>query len=291
MDTNDRKGQFWGGLFVMVTLLSVLAACTRQHPEQLTPIQPSPTAISPQAQISPTAVQVSTPTAVPTPMPRPTTMPAGGLKLNPQVTQEKSDQPKYEMQVRAPYLEGAAGARVEAFNQAVDAFVESVVKSFKRSAQEAEAAALPVTQGSSLYLDYMVTGLVNGVLSVRLEAEFYTAGAAHPGHYSYTINYDVEAGKLLVLSDLFKPGADYLKTIADYCVQDLNKRATLAFVEGAQPKAENYGRWNLQPDGLVIIFAEYQVAPYAAGQQVVLIPYSALREVINPQGPLAPFAQ
>jgi hypothetical protein len=42
---------------------------------------------------------------------------------------------------------------------------------------------------------------------------------------------------------------------------------------------------------LLITFDEYQVAPYAAGPQKVAIPYSELRALINPQGPLGKLSQ
>jgi hypothetical protein len=54
---------------------------------------------------------------------------------------------------------------------------------------------------------------------------------------------------------------------------------------------ENYRNWNITPDGLMITFDEYQVAPYAAGPQTVTVPYSELRGLINPEGVLKQFTQ
>jgi len=42
---------------------------------------------------------------------------------------------------------------------------------------------------------------------------------------------------------------------------------------------------------LGINFDAYQVGPYAAGPQYVLVPYSALKDVINPDGPVGQFAK
>jgi len=39
--------------------------------------------------------------------------------------------------------------------------------------------------------------------------------------------------------------------------------------------------------GLLITFDTYQVAPGAAGPQKIVVPYSELTAVIDPQGPLA----
>jgi hypothetical protein len=60
---------------------------------------------------------------------------------------------------------------------------------------------------------------------------------------------------------------------------------------GADPLSENYQRWNISNEGLTITFDAYQVAAYAAGPQIVVIPFSALQSIINPQSALALFIQ
>jgi hypothetical protein len=42
---------------------------------------------------------------------------------------------------------------------------------------------------------------------------------------------------------------------------------------------------------LLITFDEYQVAAYAAGPQTVVVPYSELKGLIDPQGALGNFIQ
>ena len=42
-------------------------------------------------------------------------------------------------------------------------------------------------------------------------------------------------------------------------------------------------------NGLLITFDEYQVAPYAAGPQIITVPYFELQILINQKGPLAAF--
>ena len=60
---------------------------------------------------------------------------------------------------------------------------------------------------------------------------------------------------------------------------------------GASERADNYKAWAITKKGLWITFDPYQVAPYAAGPQHVLVPYSALKDVIKPDGPVAAFAK
>ncbi|MCZ2121538.1 MAG: RsiV family protein [Anaerolineales bacterium] len=94
------------------------------------------------------------------------------------------------------------------------------------------------------------------------------------------------------LAELFN--ADPLPTLAEYCKTELAKREIGfddVFLQGAEPTPDNYRNWNISVEGLVVTFDEYQVAPYAAGPQVVTIPFSVLKELINVEGPLKPYLQ
>jgi hypothetical protein len=101
------------------------------------------------------------------------------------------------------------------------------------------------------------------------------------------------------LADLFNPGAKYLQAISNYCIEDLKKQSKGAegmldessIKSGAAPSAKNYQSWTITKKGLGINFDAYQVGPYAAGPQFVTVPYSALKELINPEGPIGQFVQ
>ena len=61
--------------------------------------------------------------------------------------------------------------------------------------------------------------------------------------------------------------------------------------KGAAPELTNYDNWTITKKGLGITFDPYQVGPYAAGPQHVLVPYSALKEIIKPDGPVGQFVK
>ena len=150
---------------------------------------------------------------------------------------------------------------------------------------------------SDLNISYTVALAHDDLMSIDFEVSSYFQGAAHPNSYSETLNYDLKNGKVLKLADLFKPGAKYLQAIAKYCIADLKKQATekglLAeeIEKGAAANADNYLGWTLTKRGLGIDFDPYQVGPYAVGPQFVLVPYSDLKDLINPDGPVAQFAK
>ncbi|MDQ5844493.1 MAG: RsiV family protein, partial [Acidobacteriota bacterium] len=118
--------------------------------------------------------------------------------------------------------------------------------------------------------------------------------------YSEVVNFDLKTGKPLKLADLFNPGSKFLQAISTYSIQDLKKQSTEKLdslldddwiQRGAGPKADNYKSWSITRKGLGIYFDSYQVGPYAAGPQRVVVPYSALKDIIKPDGPIAQFVK
>ena len=54
--------------------------------------------------------------------------------------------------------------------------------------------------------------------------------------------------------------------------------------QGTEPSvAENYSQFLITPDSLIIKFLSYQVAPGAAGDFSVKIPYDLIEDNINPE--------
>lgn len=197
---------------------------------------------------------------------------------------ETNSSPLYTLHTETPVMQGSDDPRVTNFNEAVAALVQEEVTAFKEAAPE----ALDTPEGSSFDLGFTVISPLGDLVSLQFGITGYSAGAAHPYHYTRTFNYQLSTGQELTLDQLFLPGADYLKVIADYCRAELQQRLGDAFfAEGADPKPENYHNWNLSSQGLIITFDEYQVAPYAAGPQTIAIPYTVLEGVVDPQGPVA----
>ena len=199
--------------------------------------------------------------------------------------------PPYTIKAQIPQLTGSGDTRVLAFNQLVNNRLTSEIDIWRQSFQQ-----LPITpnsNGSSLDLRYTLISQIGDLWSFKFDFWFYSDGAAHPGLNSTTLNYDLAQARELVLGDLFLPNSNYLEIISNYCINVLNQQpyADSFFLEGAKPTSENYRNWNITPEGLLITFDEYQVAPYAAGPQQVTVPYNQLSAAINPQGPLAVIVQ
>lgn len=233
-------------------------------------------------------------TGAQTATPTPTVTPPSQPPVSSQVTltsisfKEDGSSPRYTITVQTPRLAGSEDKRVIEFNLKVSELIQGEIDYFRENVLSHMPSA-PVTSGSFFDVGYALVYQRGDLWSLKFNFFGYADGAAHPFHYSLTLNYDLEQGRKLSLGDLFAEDAKYLKTISSYCIAELSRRDIGfygGFERGAEPTAENYRNWNITNEGLLITFDEYQVAPYAAGSQAVTIPYSELRPLINQQGPL-----
>lgn len=227
---------------------------------------------------------------------------SGDVEVVSKQIKESNKKLMYEIAANYPQLSGGSNPNFEKFNQLVRGSVTKKVAEFKKDMQPAEGEE-PRPEGSmrsDLSIGYNIALAQDDLISVQLDVGSYHQGAAHPNSYTEVVNYDLKNGKQLKLSDLFKPGSKYLQAIANYCIADLKRqqatdrgKALLAseIESGAAPSAKNYESWKIMKRGLGINFDPYQVGPYAAGAQFVLVPYSNLKDLINPEGPIAQFAK
>lgn len=241
------------------------------------------------------ACNILAPRPVSTPMPpSPTSTPIPLSKLVTLVSKELNETnqtPPFTIEAQTPQLTGNEDARVIAFNQRLSQLVTTEVDTWRQSFLQITAPN--IGKGSSLDITFTPLSQIGDLWSFKFDFRFYSDGAAHPGLYSITINYDLNQGRELTLADLFLPNSNYLEVISKYCITELGKQPGFEgpFAEGAKPTPENYHNWNIAPEGLLITFDMYQVAPGASGPQQVLIPYAELRGIIDPGGVLGQFKQ
>ncbi len=227
---------------------------------------------------------------------------SGPVRVNPKVIREANKQAHYTVDAEYPQIEG--DARFEKFNREARSMIAKDVAAFKsaETVQEPDPASdLPEeTEGSSQDIGYDIRYATDDLISVEFSESAYSRGAAHPNQITSVLNYDVKNEKKLALADLFNPKSNYLNVISAYCIKELKQRAQKdkeamlsddMIQSGASARADNYKAWAITKKGLWITFDPYQVAPYAAGPQYVLVPYSALKEIIKPDGPIAALAK
>jgi hypothetical protein len=226
----------------------------------------------------------------------------GPVRVNPKVIREANKEKHYTVAAEYPQIEG--DLRFDKFNKESRAMVAKDVAAFKSAETAAEPDAtsdMPAETGDSTQdIGYDIRYATDDLISVEFGESAYSRGAAHPNQLTSVLNYDVKNGKKLALADLFNPKANYLGVISAYCIKDLkqqsqkDKEGMLSddmIQSGASARADNYKAWAITKKGLWITFDPYQVGAYAAGPQYVLVPYSALKDIIKADGPVAPLAK
>ena len=203
--------------------------------------------------------------------------------------QEQDQSSSYTINAQIPVLIGSRDPRVQAFNAEMKNAVDIAVAAFEQNLSN--ITPTPNSTSSYFQLRYSVLSPPGDILSVKFDIQTFYTGAAHPGDASQTATFDLGHGQDVTLAGLFQPGSDYLAAISKYCSAQLSTRdiGFQGFELGATATVQNYRNWNITADGLMITFDEYQVAPYAAGPQTVVIPYKELTRIIQPTGPLASY--
>jgi len=220
------------------------------------------------------------------------------VRIVPKVIRENNKESKYSVEAEYPQIEG--DARFDKFNAAARGLVTKDVAAFKtaETATVEEEADLPEgTQTSSLNVGYLIRLATDDLISVEFTEWQYERGAAHGNTITAVLNYDVKNGKRIELADLFNPKSNYLSVISGYATKDLKEQSKNndmlmedQIQDGAAARADNYRAWTITRKGLWITFDPYQVAAYAAGSQHVLVPYSALKPLVKPDGPIGNLA-
>lgn len=231
-----------------------------------------------------------------------------GVEVVTKQIREKNKKLRYEVDVQYPQLSGSVDPNFEKFNQTIRGLMLKKVADFKKEMAPspddepaAESTSTDEALGSDISVGYEVALAKDDLISIDFTVGSYSAGAAHPNSYTDVVNFDLKNGRQLKLAELFQPGSKYLGTLSTYCIQDLKKQSKEPAAEGwldeewvqrgAGPDPANYENWIITKKGLKITFDPYQVAPYAAGPQHVDVPYSALKEIIKPDGPVGQFVK
>jgi len=228
---------------------------------------------------------------------------SGNAELVSKQIKESNKKLVYEIAAQFPQITGGNNPNFEKFNQTVRGSVVKKIAEFKKDvAPKPDEEPRPEdSMGSDLSISYEIALARDDFVSVLLIVSSYFQGAAHPNGYSEGVNFDLKNGKVLKLADLFKPGTKYLQALSAFCVADLKKQSKAksepgmlddsSINSGAAPALKNYHSWTIKKQGLGVEFDPYQVGPYAAGAQSVVVPYSAIKDLINTDGPIGQFVK
>ena len=120
--------------------------------------------------------------------------------------------------------------------------------------------------------------LYNGdkLLCVEQQGYLFTGGAHGATLYDVS-TFDLSTGKELALADLFKPGSDYLARINK--VVDAQVKANPEKFFGPV-EVKDGDKFYFDGKVLVVTYAPYEVAPYAAGVVSFVVPADGLSDIL-----------
>ena len=209
------------------------------------------------------------------------------LSVETKNTSESNDEKRYEINVDLPIVKNLDGS--EKVNEFIEEKVNNIVQEFKDNINDWDAPSDLSDMSSGLWINFETHLLNSDYISFRLVISEYYLGAAHPNNYSFSLNYNLKNSSEIKLNDIFNVNQkEYLSRISDLALIDLaNQSENLEMSldpgmleSGTDAKLENFDNFNLTEDGIAFNFDQYQLAPYAAGEFHVIIPYQELNDIM-----------
>lgn len=134
------------------------------------------------------------------------------------------------------------------------------------------------------------------LISVRF-SYYSDSGGVHPNHGQLSKNFGGEELGLFEITELLSTDDDTLNFLTDYCERDLARQYREEAVADGSPSTDEsplnlrsyverhywpfFDTFNVNRDGLVIVFSPRAYLPHAFGHHEVTIPWSELRGRIN----------
>jgi hypothetical protein len=237
------------------------------------------------ADTQPPAADATTPATTPSPVAAPAAISPAPAPPVVRVDTMKDASPNqtgagaYRYSVQVPQLEGDA-PRIMAIDAAIKGALQRDIDAFVGGARAAPAD--PTL--SDLTCQSRTIRLTSRLAVLRVDCTDYHAGAAHPNTATRTFNCDLRAGHVLSLQDLFSGGSGYLEVLSTAARAQLRADGLAVdeqtLDEGTAPVVDNFKSFLLQGGALVVVFATYQVAPGAAGQPEISVPYDDLQRYL-----------
>lgn len=150
----------------------------------------------------------------------------------------------------------------ELFGLAVEQYQESVKRDY------------PVRTFEALVV-YQLTYAAGCILSLYFDRYEYTGGA-HGNTTRYSQTWNLQKCRQLQLGELFGCGLDYREYIFEQAKAQIEKEPEFYFEDYGKLLAQTFNAdsFYATPEGIVVYFQQYDIAPYASGIKEFLIPYT-----------------
>ena len=212
---------------------------------------------------------------------------ASNITIEVHTATQKGKKPYLEYQLNYPQFHNISDGQFQKklntyYEKSVNRFkkkLEKDAKTYYEQSKETDAPFHPYVAN----VDYKVPFNAFPLLSLYVNYYQYTGGAH--GIYEWKANtFDVQQNKPLRLADLFQKNSQYENIIKTEIVRQIEQNKENFFPDAAE-KAMNEKKlkYVLEQENLVIYFPLYEIAPYVSGIPQFRIPYTLLREVLEPK--------
>lgn len=181
-----------------------------------------------------------------------------------------------------PQVSGLESRRAERIinkelTQTVSGFRKNLLDEAKKAYRESMKPEYPFRPFQAQTV-YQVHTLNPDLLSLTMDMYQYTGGA-HGMTVRKSFNYNLKTGKMLGYQDLFKACVNYKEVIVHHVRDQIIKNPNVYFKEAMETVKgfTDEQPFYITPKGIVVVYGLYEIAPYAAGIQEFLVPFSAFQ--------------
>ncbi|ABX43591.1 DUF3298 and DUF4163 domain-containing protein [Lachnoclostridium phytofermentans] len=129
-------------------------------------------------------------------------------------------------------------------------------------------------------MNYNITYLTDCYISLYFDKYIFTGGA-HGNTTRFSDTWDVCKGCIMQLSDFFPHNPNFKDDIITFIIDDISERLKNPNLQGTYfdtykqdvHNTFHEGNFYMTPNGIVVFFQQYDIAPYSSGIQEFLIPY------------------
>lgn len=208
--------------------------------------------------------------------------------------------PRYQIAIGYPPL----AADADVLLQALRAHAAEAKREFMQALPDPQKFPEFASRQLQLLIDYRVTASSPAFISIRGQG-MMDIGGAHPLPLDTTFVFDRQAQRVLTLDDLFVDPDAARKLLADFSRSALEGKLLAQapgkdeatpearqewldnmqrmIDDGTQPEAKDFAEFQVDADGLLLVFPPYQVAPYVYGAQTVAVPLEVFAAALKPR--------
>ncbi|CAM3700591.1 RsiV family protein [Bordetella tumulicola] len=138
------------------------------------------------------------------------------------------------------------------------------------------------------YFNASVVGVTSKIIAIELNTNQYLTGAAHGIPATQYLNWQRDRSRVLALDEALEPNqhAAYVDALRrahkTWLTQNEDAKRDPAAYDKMWPFQES-DNFALTPQGMLVKYDAYSIAPYSHGEPELLIPYSELKGTLRPE--------